>query len=78
MNNPVNFVQAMRNPQAFMQQAMNNRQLMQNPIARNACGMIQRGDSKGLEELARNLCAERGIKLEDALKQIKQQFGMQK
>lgn len=77
MNNPLNFVQAMRNPQKFMQQAMNDSQLMQNPIARNACGMMQRGDSKGLEELARNLCAERGIKPEDALNQIKQQIKQQ-
>ena len=76
MNNPIQFVQAMRNPQQFLQQIMNNNQVNQNPMARNTLDMIQKGDSKGLEELARNLCAEKGIKPEDALKQIKSYFGM--
>ena len=76
MNNPLQFVQATRNPQTFLQQIMNNNQVNQNPMARNTLDMIQKGDSKGLEELARNLCAEKGIKPEDALKQIKSYFGM--
>lgn len=76
MNNPLALMRAFRNPQEFMQKAMNNPQIMQNPIAKNAYGMLQSGDSEGLEKLARNLCVEKGIKPEDALKQIKQQFGM--
>jgi hypothetical protein len=76
MNNPLNFVQAMRNPQEFMQKCVNDTRIMQNPIAKNAYGMLQRGDNEGLEKLARNLCAEKGIKPDDALRQIKQQFGM--
>lgn len=69
-------MQAIRNPQAFMQQAMNNSQIMQNPISRNALEMYQRGDKKGLDELADNLCKERGINRQDLEKQIKSQFGM--
>jgi hypothetical protein len=65
MFNPVMLTQFMRNPQ-----------VMQNPMARNTINMLQQGDSKGLEQLARNLCAERGINPDDALKQIKSQFGM--
>lgn len=76
MNNPIQFVQAMRNPQHFLQQIMNNNQVNQNPMARNALEMFQKGDSKGLEELARNLCTEKGVKPEDVFKQIKSQFGM--
>ena len=76
MNNMGILLQAIKNPQAFMQQAMQNNQINQNPIAKNAFDMYQKGDSRGLEELARNLCAEKGIKPEDALKQIKSQFGM--
>lgn len=74
MNNPLALMRAFRNPQEFMQQAMQNSQINQNPIAKNAFSMYQNGDSKGLENLARNLCAEKGINPEDALKQIKQQF----
>jgi hypothetical protein len=76
MNNPIQFVQAIRNPQVFMQQIMNNNQVNQNPMARNALEMFQNGDSKGLEELARNLCTEKGVKPEDVFNQIKSQFGM--
>lgn len=76
MNNPIQFVQAMRNPQAFMQQAMNDSQLMQNPISRNALEMYKNGDRKGLNELADNLCKEKGINRQDFEKQIMSQFGI--
>lgn len=76
MNNPIQFVQAMRNPQAFMQQAMNDIQLMQNPISRNALEMYKNGDRKGLNELADNLCKEKGINRHDFEKQIMSQFGI--
>jgi hypothetical protein len=76
MNDSVNFVRVMRNPQAFLQQCINNNQLMQSPMAKNAYSMLQNGDSAGLEKMARNMCAEKGIQLEDVIRQIKQQFGM--
>lgn len=76
MNNPLNFVQIMRNPQAFMQQAMNNSQIMQNPISRNALEMYQKGDRQGLNELANNLCKEKGTTFDEMAKQIKSQIGM--
>ena len=76
MNNPMQLLQAMKNPQQFIQNAMQNSQIMQNPIFKNAVDMMQKGDNKGLEEMARNLCAEKGINPDDALKQIKSQFGM--
>lgn len=69
-------MQAVKNPQQFMQQIMNNSEVMQNPIAQNTINMLQKGDKKGLEELARNMCKEKGINADDALKQIKSQFGM--
>lgn len=75
-NNMGMIMQAMRNPQAFMQQAMNNSQLMKNPIFKNTVDMMQKGDNKGLEEMARNLCKEKGVNPDDALKQIKSKFGM--
>jgi hypothetical protein len=69
-------MQAAKNPQAFIQQAMKNNQIMQNPIARNAIEMYQRGDNDGLNNLVSNLCNERGIKPEEAIKQIKSQIGI--
>ena len=76
MLNPVLLTQIMRNPQSFMQQAMNNSQLMQNPISRNAIEMYQKGDKQGLNQLAQNLCKEKGTSFEEMTKQIKSQMGI--
>lgn len=74
--NPMQMMQMMRNPQQFIQQMMNNSQFMQNPMARNAMEMIQKGDSKGVEEMARNLCKEKGVNPEEAIGKIRNQFGI--
>ena len=75
-NNMGILMQAMKNPQAFIQQAMNNSQINQNPIAKNAFEMYQKGDTKGLNELASNLCKEKGTTMEEMTNKIKSQFGM--
>ena len=69
-------MQAFRNPQQFIQGMMNNNQAMQNPILKNALEMAQKGDRQGVEELARNLCKEKGVNPDDAIGKIKSQFGM--
>lgn len=76
MNNPLSFVQAMRNPQTFIQSMMKNNEVMKNPILKNTIEMAQSGNSKGVEELARNLCKEKGINTDEALNKIKSQFGI--
>ena len=76
MMNPLQFVQAMRNPQEFMQKMMDNSQVMQNPMAKNAIEMYQKGDTKGLQDMAENLCKERGTTVDDMKSQIMAQFGM--
>ena len=72
MLNPVLLTQIVRNPQAFLQQAMQNG----NPIMQNAIQMYQKGDKQGLNELADNLCKEKGINRQDFEKQIRSQIGM--
>ena len=64
------------NPQQMIQQMMGNNQIVQNPILKNTLEMAQKGDSKGIEELARNLCKEKGVNPDDAISKIKSQFGM--
>ena len=76
MMNPLQFMKAMRNPQEFIQQMMNNSQVMRNPMAKNAIGMAQSGDTKGIEQMARNLCREKGINPDEMIKQIKSRMGM--
>ena len=74
--NPMQMLQGMRNPQQFLQQMMGNSIVMKNPIARNAMQMAKRGDSKGIEQMARNLCKEKGIEVDDFVSQIKQNIGI--
>ena len=73
--NPMQMLQGMRNPQQFLQQMMGNSIVMKNPIARNAIQMAQKGDSKGIEQMARNLCKEKGIDADDVFNQINSMFG---
>ena len=75
MMNPLQFVQAMRNPQEFMQKMMDNSQVMQNPMAKNAMEMAQNGNMQGIEQMARNLCKEKGLNADDVFNQIKSRFG---
>ena len=74
--NPFQMLGAMKNPQEFIQQMMNNSQIMQNPIIRNAMQMYQNGDTKGLKDMAENLAKERGTTPQQVQEIIKKQFGM--
>ena len=76
MMNPLQFMKAMRNPQEFMQNIMNNNEIMKNPIAKNAMEMYQKGDTKGLQSMAENLCKERVTTPQQVQEMIKKQFGM--
>lgn len=72
MNNAMQLMQLMKNPQAFLQQAMQSG----NPIIKNAIEMYQRGDKDGINQLAQNLCKERGTSYEEMVNQLKNQFGL--
>ena len=67
---------AMKNPQTFIQQMMNNSQIMRNPMAKNAIEMYQKGDTQGLQAMAENLAKERGTTPQQVQEIIKKQFGM--
>lgn len=71
MNNILQFAQIMRNPQTFLQQAMQSN----NPMARNVFEMMQKGDRKGTEEMARNMLKERGLNPDEIYKQFQSMIG---
>ena len=73
--NPFQMLGAMKNPQEFMQQMMNNSQVMRNPMAKNAMEMAQNGNMQGIEQMARNLCKEKGLNADDVFNQIKSGLG---
>lgn len=76
MNNPFQLMQAMRNPRQFLRNMASNNQAMSNPILKNALSMATSGNTKGVEQLARNLCKEKGINVDDAMRQLKRQLNM--
>ena len=76
MNNMFQILNALKNPQAFMNQMKNNSQMMQNPMIRNAMDMYQRGDTKGLQNMAENLCKERGTSPQEVQEALKKQLGL--
>ena len=47
-----------------------------NPVLKNAVQMAEKGDSAGLENLARNLYKENNLDIDKAIEQVKSQFGM--
>ena len=74
--NPLSIIQMMKsgNPQQFMQQIMGNSQIMSNPMMKNTMQMAQNGDIKGIEQMARNLCKEKGLDADEMFNNIKKQF----
>ena len=77
MMNPVQFVKMMRggNPQKVVMDMMRE-QAGNNPVMRNAMQMAEKGDSEGIEKLARNLCKEQGIDADEMVNKTKSQFGV--
>ena len=71
MNNILQLGQILRNPQAFLQQAIQSG----NPMAKNVFEMMQKGDRKGTEEMARNMLKERGLDPDEVYKQFQSMIG---
>lgn len=63
------------NPQQILEQEMVKNLYQQNPMIGNLIGMANKGNSKGIENFARNMCRERGIDYDEEfakfMKQIK-------
>lgn len=74
--NPMQLLGGIGNPQQFLQKIMGNNQMMGNPMAKNAVELMQKGDAKGVEQMARNLCKEKGLDPDEVMKQVRNKFGM--
>lgn len=72
--NPIQMLKNIASPQQFMQSMMSNNQIMSNPMAKNALDMAQKGNMQGIEQMARNICKERGLNPDDVMSQIRNQF----
>jgi hypothetical protein len=74
MNNIMQMLQALINPQHLMNNLMGNNQMMNNPMIKNAVDMAQRGDSQGLEQLVRNIAQTKGVNVDEMFQQVKSQI----
>ena len=75
--NPINLFRMMQgSPQQFLQQIMGNNQIMSNPMMKNVVGMAQNGNAKGIEQMARNLCKEKGLNADEVMNQLKSKLNM--
>lgn len=76
--NPISIFQMIskNNPQQFLQQIAENNQMMSNPMMKNIIGMARKGDMQGVENMARNLCREKGINADEMYNAYKQKFGI--
>lgn len=68
MNNPIDLLQAIKDPRQF---AMNAAQSGNNQILNNLIQMAQKGDKQGIENFARNLFQGQGMNFDDIMKLFK-------
>ncbi len=79
MTNPImQFIQAMRgggNPQQMIINML-QQQAGNSPLGQNLLQMAQQNDGKGIEQIARNLCQQRGLDFDKEFAAFKQQLGL--
>ena len=79
MANPImQFMQMVRggsNPETMMMNML-QQQVGNNPIGQNLLQMAKNNDGKGIEQVARNLCTQRGLDFDKEFAAFKQQLGL--
>lgn len=78
INNPLQFMQAIRqgqNPQQLMLQMLQQK-MGNTPMGQNLMQLAQNNDVNGIEQVARNLCAARGLNFDQEFSQFKQRLGL--
>lgn len=74
--NPMQIIQMIRsgsNPQQLM---MSFLQQQNNPMANNLLQMAQNGNISRIEQIARNMCAQKGLDFDKEFSSFKQQLGI--
>ena len=74
--NPIQIMQMIRsgsNPQQLM---MSFLQQQNNPMANNLIKLAQNGYIGGIEQIARNMCSQKGLDFDKEFNSFKQQLGI--
>lgn len=74
--NMIDFIKVIKqgNPQAFVMNILQQDAQKGNPIAVNLIQMINSGDSRCIEQVARNIAKEKGIDFDKEFNSFKQMF----
>lgn len=75
-NNMMDFIKIVKNgnPQEFVINMLRQNMANGNPIAGNLIQMINSNDSRGIEQVARNIAKEKGIDFDKEFNSFKQMF----
>lgn len=74
--NPMQLIQMIKggkNPQQLLMSIMQN-QMGNTPMGQQLMALMQNGDQSGLETIARNLCAQKGLDFDKEFASFKQQI----
>ena len=77
-NNLIQFIQMVKsggNPQQMVINML-QQQAGNTPMGKNLLAMARNNDSKGIEQIARNLCQQRGLDFDTEFAAFKQQIGL--
>lgn len=74
--NPMQIIQMIKGGSNPQQLIMSFLQQQNNPMANNLLQMVQNGNTSGIEQIARNICAQKGLDFDKEFNSFKQQLGI--
>lgn len=74
--NPMDFISMVKSGQNPQQMILNILQQGNNPFSQNLFNLAKQGNTAQIEQIARNLCAQRGMDFDKEFNSFKQQLGI--
>ena len=74
--NPIQIIQMIKGGSNPQQLIMSFLQQQNNPMANNLLQMAQNGNISGIEQIARNICVQKGLDFDKEFNSFKQQLGI--
>ena len=66
MLNPINVI---------LNKMLSDPRINSNEVAQNAVNLLRKGDSRGLQQMAENLCQQKGVTVDEVKQKILSSFG---
>lgn len=72
----INMMKSGGNPQQMVANMLQQQCGGNNPMIQNIMNMVNNGDQKGLENIARNLCKSKNINPDEMMKHVHNTYGL--